>query len=152
MRILGVRCSPKDFAYCVIEGTKTNPKLVHYAEVQFPKGYAKPLSLKWLMQEVDDLLRKHSVEAIAIKRPEGLAARDKYFVERTEFETVFMLVGALRSLKPISKKIKATIAKDLGAKGKAHYLTTIDTSVIPAFSQFSDKLREAILVAWSELQ
>jgi hypothetical protein len=152
MRVLGVRCSPKDFAYCIIEGTRTSPHVVDWGQIELPKGYTKPLSLKWLLQEVDDLLKKHSVESIAIKCPEGLATRGKPFVERTELETVFILAGALRGLKPISKKVKATIAKDLGAKGKARYLATIDTSVFPGFSEFSDLLREATLVAWSELQ
>jgi len=151
MRVLGVRCSPKDFAYCVIEGTKTNPSLIHTEEVQFPRAYVKPLTLKWLMQEVDDLLKKHSVDSIALKSSEGLARRGKPFVERTEYETIFMLVGALRGLKPIVKKVKAAIAKDLGFKGKAHYLSTINTSVIPNFSDLSDKLQEAVLVGWSEL-
>jgi hypothetical protein len=151
MRILGVRCSPKDFAYCIMDGMKAAPQLLHSEQIKLPIGYVKPLSLKWLFQEVNDLLRKHSVDSIAIKCSEGLAARDKSFVERIEFETVFILAGTLHGLKPISKKVKATIAKDLGAKGKAHYLSTIDTSIIPDFSQMSDKLREAVLTAWSEL-
>ena len=152
MRVLGVRCSPTDFAYCVIEGTRSNPSLIHTAEVRFPQAYAKPLTLKWLMQEVDDLVKKHSIDSIALKSSEGLAARGKSFVERTEYETVFILVGALRGLKPIVKKVKAAIAKDLGFKGKAHYLSSIDTSVIPNLCDLSDKLQEAVLVGWSELQ
>jgi hypothetical protein len=126
--------------------------LVHTGEIQFPQSYAKPLALKWLLQEVEDLLNKYSVGAIAIKSAEGIAGRGKPFVERTEFETVFLLAGAIQGLKPILKKVKATIARDFGAKGKAKYLATIDTSKIPGLSSFSEKLREATLVAWSELQ
>jgi len=151
MRILGVRCSPKEFAYCVIEGKKATPQLLHTDQVAIPTGYAKPLALKWLLQEVDDMLKKHAVESIAIKCAEGLASRDRSFVERIEFETVFILAGALRGLKPITKKVKATIAKDMGVKGKVRYLATIDTSAIPSFSQLPEKLREAVLVAWSDL-
>lgn len=152
MRILGVRCSPKEFSYCVIEGSKASPLIVHTQEISFPLAYVKPLSLKWLMQEVDDLIKKHTINSLAIKASEGTASRDKSFIERVEYETIFILTGALQGLKPIVKKVKATIAKDLGLKGKARYLSTIDTSSIPNYSTYSDKMKEAILVGWSELQ
>jgi len=52
----------------------------------------------------------------------------------------------------IFKKVKSTIAKDLGLKGRGHYLRTeLDTSVIPGFAGKPDKEKEAILAAWSEL-
>ena len=50
------------------------------------------------------------------------------------------------------KKVKATIAKDLGLKGKARYLSTLDTSSIPNYSSYSEKMREAVLVGRSELE
>jgi len=152
MSVIGVRCSPRDFAYCILEGTKNEPRLIHYAEIQFPQSYSWPYNLRWLMQEVEDILNKYSVDSIAIKSSEGIASRGKSFVERIEYETVFLLVSASRGLRPITKKVKSTIAKDFGMKGKARYLSTIDTSKIQEFSNFSDKLKEAVLVGWSELK
>ena len=152
MIILGVRCSPKDFSFCVIEGAKAAPAINHTQEIVFPSAYAKPLLLKWLMAEVDDLIKKYSINSIAIKSSEMMASRDKSFVERLEYETIFILAGALQGLKPIVKKVKATIAKDLGLKGKASYLSILDTSSIPNYSKYSDKMKEAVLVGWSELK
>jgi hypothetical protein len=104
------------------------------------------------MAEVDDLIKKYSINSIAIKSSEMMASRDKSFVERLEYETIFILAGALQGLKPIVKKVKATIAKDLGLKGKASYLSILDTSSIPNYSKYSDKMKEAVLVGWSELK
>ena len=52
----------------------------------------------------------------------------------------------------IFRKVKSTIAKDLGLKGRGHYLQTeLDTSVIPGFGSKSEKEKDAILAGWSEL-
>jgi hypothetical protein len=51
------------------------------------------------------------------------------------------------------RKVKATIAKDLGLPGKPRSLTTdLDASVFPEYKDAPEKIKEAILVAWSELK
>ena len=46
-------------------------------------------------------------------------------------------------------KRKVTLAKDLGLKGKARYLLTFDTSPIPDFADLDEKMKDAVLCAWS---
>ena len=102
---------------------------------------------------MDGLLGKHQISRLVIKGPEGLATRGKAFVERTEHEAVAILNAADHGLARVSRKVKATIAKDLGMKGKAKYLDTkLDKSAIDGFDDRSEKVREAILAAWSELK
>jgi hypothetical protein len=62
-----------------------------------------------------------------------------------------MLAGGARGMRAVFKKVKSTIAKDLGQKGRSKYLANLDTSWAPTFDGFSDKEKEAIQAAWSEL-
>jgi hypothetical protein len=151
MNILGLRCSNKDYSLSVVCGSKGSPILVKTCSVAYPKGYAKPQGLKWFLQEIEDLLKKHSISAIVMKGFEG-RSRGTTFVERIEHEAIVFLSGANLGIKRIHRKVKSTIAKDMGMKGKGHYLETqLDKSAIPTFSQLPDKEQEATLAAWSEL-
>ena len=151
MNVLGMRCSNKDFAWALLSGAKDAPEVVGTGEVIFPKGYWKGGSLKWFLQEVEVLLDAHEVGKIVMKAFEGLN-RGRTFEDRIEHEAMVYFAGANRGLKLVAKKPKSTIAKDLGLKGRARYLSTkLDTSVIESFNDYSDKTRDAILAAWSEL-
>lgn len=152
MTVLGLRCSNHDYAHAILKGTRTAPNVIVTGEKAFPKNYVKPQLLKWFMQEIEDLVRNQAVTAIAMKGPEGFSARGRPFVERIEIEAIVFLLGANIGIKPVLKKVKSTIAKDLGLKGKAKYLDTkLNTSVLSGFDSYTDKVKEAILAAWSTL-
>ena len=152
MNILGVRCSNKDFSYVVMSGSQKAPAIVASGSLAYPKNFARPRSLLWFTQEVEQLIKKHDVQSVVIKRFEG-RSRGGSFEERVEYEAAVYLACARCGITAVCKKVKSTIAKDFGLKGRAHYLETgIDTSVIPAFSSYTDKEQEAILCAWSELR
>lgn len=152
MSALGIRCSNTDFSYAVLQGKKQSPVVLDYGTTAFPKGYSTPFKLKWFLQELDDIIKKYPINSITLKGTEGLAARDKAFVERVECEAVVFLIGATLGIKRVQRKLKSSIAKDLGLKGRSHYLATqLDTSVIANFDKLSTKVQEAILVGWSEL-
>ena len=150
MKILGIRCSNKDVTYCVLSGTQTRPKEFACDTVAFPKGYSLPQSLKWLVQEIDGIIEEHGVKAIALKRFEG-RTRGKTYEERVMHEAAIVIAGANRGIKHVTKKVNSTIAKDLGQKGRAKYLANLDLTLIPSFRGASDKLKDALTVAWSEL-
>jgi hypothetical protein len=86
-----------------------------------------------------------------MKRFEG-HSRGRSFEERVEYEAAVYLACARCGLTTACKKVKSTIAKDLGLKGRAHYLETLNTCVIPSFSNYTDKEQEAVLCAWSDLK
>jgi hypothetical protein len=150
MNVLGVRCSNKDFTYAILTGTKRAPAQVMLNSLAFPKGFAKAQSLRWLLQEMDGIITANQINKIVIKSSEGLT-RGNTFVDRVEHEAAVQIAGAARGLKGIFKKVKSTIAKDLGQKGRAHYLAHLDTSSFPDYDSCSEKEQEAILAAWSEL-
>jgi hypothetical protein len=149
--ILGLRCSSKDYAFAVIGGTKGAPTVAETGHVQFPKGFSRVQCMGWFCQELEALLAKHSCTLIAIKGFEG-RTRDKSFVERVEHESAAYIAAGRKGIKGVVRKVKSTMAKDLGLKGRAHYLPTLDTTGVPGFDALDEKTQEAVLVAWSELR
>ncbi|MBI1954953.1 MAG: hypothetical protein HYS38_01005 [Acidobacteria bacterium] len=150
MSVLGIRCSNRDFSYAVLDGTKKSPQLPEVKTIPYPKGFAESQSLQWLYHEIDELRKKYMFDKIVIKRSEG-QTRGRAFEERVEHEATVMLAAADHGIKAVFKKVKSTIAKDLGQKGWARYLSNLDTSGFPNFSLLTEKQREAVLAGWSEL-
>lgn len=152
MPSFGIRCSNTDFSYSILEGSKKAPILKEKHSINYPVGYSLPFSLKWFRQELIEIIKKNNVDVLVIKCSEGLAARNKTFVDRVSFEGIVLLASAETGIRNVSKKVKSTIAKDLGLKGRAKYLTTIlDTKLIPGFEELTEKEKDATLAAWSEL-
>lgn len=152
MKSLGLRCSNNDFAYAIVVGTKKAPILKKFDLVSYPKGYLKPKKLKWFYQELQEISRNQNIDKWTLKGAEPMAQRGKAFVERVEFEGVATLAASEASIAKVNRKVKPTIAKDLGLRGRAKSLVEdLDDSLIPDLKGQSDKVREAILVAWSEL-
>ena len=154
MAFLGVRCSNSDFTYAILTGEPDCPKIIDKKNILFPKNYLKHQSLKWFLQEIEDILKNNiTLKVISIKGTEPLAQKGKSFISRTEYEAIIYLAAANNGIKHIFKKVKSTIAKDLGLKGKVKYLSTkLDYSVFPNFESENDKMQEAILVAWSSMK
>lgn len=148
--VLGLRCSSKDYAFAILDGKKITPKLIARALVPFPKGFSRVQSVVWFLHELDTLLGQHNCSHIVMKAFEGMT-RNSSFVERVEHETVAYFAASKKGIGSVTRKVKSTIAKDLGLKGRGKYLATLDTSPIAEFSDFDDKVQEAILVAWSGL-
>lgn len=150
MNVLGIRCSNSDYTFAVLCGLRTSPQVIEVNSFSFPTGFAKPQSLKWFYQEIDDLLTRHSVKIIVIKKFEG-RTRGNTYEDRVEHEAMVLLAGANHGLKALFKKVKSTISKDLGMKGRGRYLLTFNTSPISNFDKYSGKAQEALFAAWSEL-
>jgi len=151
MKVLGIRCSNSDYTFSVLDGTKTSPSLIDTRNLAYPQGFRLPKSLKWFLLEIDALLTNHSIERIVIKGFEG-RTRGKAYEERVEHEAMVFLAAENHGLKAVFRKVKGTIAKDLGLKGRGQYLSTsLDTSAIANFDSYDDKTKESIWAAWSEL-
>lgn len=151
MSVLGVRCSNKDFTYAVMTGSKRKPCVQHCASVALPKNFSRPRTLHWMVQEIEELIEKQGAHKVVMKGFEG-RSRGKTYTERVELEAAVYIAGGKNGMSGIFRKVKSTIAKDLGLKGRGHYLQTeLDTSVIPGFGSKSEKEKDAILAGWSEL-
>ena len=152
MTVFGIRCSTTDFSFAIVTGQKTSPRIEHCELIVYPKGYSRPQRLKWFAQELQEVTRNRGIQEWIIKGAEPSAKRGKPFVERVEFEAITMLVAAENGIDQVPRKVKSTIAKDLGLPGRPQALNEFDYSLIPGFHEQPEKIREAILVAWSALQ
>jgi hypothetical protein len=152
MKVLGLRCSNSDFSCAFLDGDKENPKIIQTIRLSFPSNFSESERLHWFYQELDSLIKESNLEAISIRSPEPLAKRTKSLDLRLHIEGIVFLVANANGIKSTCKKTSATIAKDLGLKGRGKYLKTkLDTSVINDFDAYPDKMKEAILVGWSLL-
>lgn len=152
MKAFGIRCSNTDFAFAIMTGSKVAPVVKTSQLISYPKSYSKPQRLKWFFRELQDITRDQELVRWAIKGAEPMATRNKAFVERVEYEGVAILVAADFNIDEVPRKVKATIAKDLGLAGKAAALkNSLNTGLIPGFAREPEKIQEAILVSWSEL-
>lgn len=153
MRIIGFRCSNNDYTFAVLEGTKISPVIVAINTISFPKNYTRPAILQWFYLDLQGLLNRYKPNAIFIKKAEGIAARGKTFVERVGNEAIILLVAGINNIKYVEDRVKSTIARNLGYKGKAHYLKdAFKNSVLEEYENEPEKIKEAILVAWSALK
>lgn len=145
---LGIRCSNTDFAYAILSGTRLSPKVVSAKCTTFPKSYNESATICWLRLEIKDIIGKSPISKACLKKSE--ATRNTNSLQlRLLCEGA--IISAIRESMdiPISRKVQTTLAKDLGAKGKAKYLKGLDYSVFSDWDNYSDKVRESILAAWS---
>ena len=150
MATLGVRCSNTDCHFAVLDGSQESPDIISAKKFKFPKGFSKAEALNWFNLEVSDFLKSTKIETIAIRSPENNARRSSSLDTRLQFEGILYLLSAQLGIENVESKIKSTIAKDLGLKGKGKYLDTkLDTSCVDNFDDYSTKEQEAIMVAWS---
>jgi phosphohistidine swiveling domain-containing protein len=150
MAVAGFRCSNSDFAYCITSGTKDAPTLTEKHRIQFPAGYSEPELFKWLYQETLTIFKRAKCQAVGIKKAEGTVRRSNALEARVQAEAIVTLAAADSGCHRVQRKVSATIAKDLGLKGKGKYLhSQLDTSPLAGFDALSSKLQESALVAWS---
>lgn len=150
MPTLGIRCSPNDYTYATLSGTIANPALIEVKTIPFPANYSQPEKLKWYHDELQNLNRKHGIDSWAIKGAEPMATKGGAYADRVELEAMVSLSAGMLGSSNVVRKVKATIAKDLGLKGRAKSLIEeLDYTKIHGLNERSDKEFEAIVVAWS---
>ena len=153
MVILGIRCSSKDFSFSILRGNQENPSLIDSGTIKYPTGFNDAIKMRWFYQEIGDLITKHKIGGIGIKGVEPMAMKGKAYGARMQIEGMLYLQAAENDIKYIKRKVKSTIAKDLGLKGKGKYLTTkVDYSKIIDYDKKNLKIQESIQVALSMLK
>ena len=150
MKIIGFICSSSDFTYALLEGGKTSPIIVKVEEISFPKGCSRSAILKWLYYEVEQLLKRFEPKGVLLKRAEHGASKDKSYTMRVENEAVILLLVGMLNIKYVDNKVKPTILKDLGYKGRSRYFAVACEDVLSEYNgKVTEKIKEAIMVARS---
>lgn len=150
MKVLSIRCSNNDYTYCVVSGEKESPTIEHTGHVVFPAGFSDSEALRWFNQEMQGLLNSYTPDRVVIKGAEPMVKHSNSLEARIRNEAIVYLTACQAGCTSIQKKVKATIAKDLGLKGRGKYLETkLDTSVFPDYESHTPKEKDAILAGWS---
>ncbi len=150
-QVIGLRFTNKGFAFAVLEGTRANPTLVESSMRQCPKAFKACEIAKWVKYELDSIFSKFKPDFICIKSFEG-RSKGAAYEERVRLEGIAHYCASELGLRDLARKRKSTMAKDLGLKGRAHYLSTFDTSSIDTFHDLDLLVQESVLVAWSDLK
>jgi len=120
-------------------------------QTRFPKTFRSRARFPGWFKKIEEIINKHNITKIVMRGFEGQVRTRTTYEERVELETAVYIAAAKCGINAVFKKVRSTIAKDLGLKGKAHYLQSLDTSSILGYDERSDIKKEAILAAWSEL-
>ena len=151
MKILGVRCSNLDYTFAVVDGTQEKPNILERKTFPFP-SFERLKTLQWLYKEIEDLIHKYEPRGVMIKRAEFSPQKKTTLFQRVENEAIVLLAVANKNIDYFDDRIKSTIAKKLGYKGKGHYLNNyFINKKLPDLDKESDKIKEAVLVAISGL-
>ena len=153
MKYLGIRLSNSDFSFAILDGSRNSPKVLRSETLLLPKNYCIADKLDWLLKELECLIKTNNIKGVVIKRTETMVKRSNNLELRIKLETMAYLAAKNCGIKNVAEKVKSTIAKDLGLKGKSKYLSTkLDTTIIKDFHKKTAKIQEAILVAWTFLK
>jgi hypothetical protein len=150
--VIGIRCSNQDFSYAILDGTKAAPILINKSTISFPRNYSRCKELKWFYQELEGLKDSYEIKEWGIKGAEPMAQKGKFYAARIENEAMIFLLCANIGNDNVIRKVKQTIAKNLGFKGKSKYLKEVEFDNIEGYDNCNEKIKEAILVAWSCLK
>lgn len=149
-KMIGFRCSNLDYTYAVVSKNAEAFKLVETKTVGFPKNFCRVEALRWFYLEIEQLLKRIEPSGVMLKRAEMAAAKSKSFVERVENEGVILLVSGMLNSKYVRGKVKATLLKDLGYKGRGRYFqNAVNDAEWISGDDISEKMVEAALVARS---
>jgi hypothetical protein len=124
MKSIGIRPHPEQYAYVILEGTQANPRLIDKGIAKCPKAVSDAEMLRWVRQDVQELLTRHNVAEAGIKTVEG-NARSKN-TKRLHLEGVVVEGVASHACQPrtkllVTKQIKAAT----GFNDLARYMATL---------------------------
>lgn len=149
MAVIGIRCFPEGFSFVVLKGTQENPEVVSFDRYNFPKDMEWGAKLNWLKTQIEEILRQHNINEVAMKRIEPSAQKkplNRLEVEGVVKETVFSLLGC-----ECKAKLNSQIKRDInGFTQRARYLERVLES--RGLNELNNpNYKDATLVAISEL-
>jgi hypothetical protein len=145
--ILGLRAEPEGFHWAVTTGTLQQPVLEGSGSETAPKSFTEGQALAWVRQKAAHVIEVYKPNAVAVRYPERIARgfNKDSAKSRCRIEGVLVEVSSAKNLHVITGALN-TFGKHLGSKFPKEDLASKDLRGLD-WSQYKDKLREAILVA-----
>jgi Holliday junction resolvasome RuvABC endonuclease subunit len=149
MAVLGFRCETKEVWWALLEGDRSDPRIVARDRIRIPQNLTRPRELAELRKELRDLLRTRTPIAVAYKKTEGNAQR--FAARRIEAEAVLQEVAAAQGVPTIEAAVKRQLKTRVAVAGDARYVGRAADSQFPGETFSTEAEKEAVLAAWGVL-
>lgn len=148
---VGLRAHAERVSVAIVEGTQTEPLLVHRQTLEAPAGSAMPEVLASIRSQLVDLIKKHDVKRIGIRLPESNArgANKEGARNRTRLDGVLLEIAGTLRLGVVHGAL-STIAKALGTKDRKKYVEADEFRGL-SLADVPVEMREAILIGVAAL-
>ena len=145
MRTIGLRATPKAVTFVIFDSDLN--EIVNVEEIRIPTAFSTPDALKFVRNNLLDVLREYDVQQAGIRITEPSAM--SLSIDRIQIEGVIQEAFASSSLKDYYTGQISSISSRLGIQRtdfKKYIDGTLDWGV-ENWSKLDDKEREALLCA-----
>lgn len=145
MRIIGIRAAPKCVTFVVFDSEEN--KIVNVEDIKIPAAFSTPDSLKFVRNNLLDILREYEIERAGIRTTESNAQTTN--IARIQVEGVILEAFASSDLKSYYVGQISSIAAKLGIQ-RSDFKKYIDGSLeweVENWQSLDEKQREALLCA-----
>ena|SRR5215469_6326585 len=146
MRTMGIRVKPGEVTFAIFD-TATR-SLLNVENIKIPKALTTPDGLKYVRNNVLDVIREYEVDTAGIRVIESNAQTKS--IDRIEIEGVIQEAFASSSLKSYYVGQIASISRRLGFQReqfKRYVANEVTFDVIEGWEDLSPEAREAALAA-----
>lgn len=146
MRTLGIRAKPREVVFAVFD--TEDRSLLNVEVIKIPKALATPDGLKYVRNNVLDIIREYNIDRAGIRVTESSA--QTLSVERIEIEGVIQEAFASSFLQGYYAGQIASISRRLGfarTQFKPFVTNTMAFDQVPGWEDLNQEEREAVLVA-----
>lgn len=150
MILLGIRCSPKEADYCVIDSSAETFEIIQLDKIVAPTFLSESEQLRHIRNLLLDILRENKVESTVVRITENNAHSPS--VQRIRMEGVVIEAIASSEVKKYSTYVLNQIASKINVpKGDIKQIVKneIPFDYVPNFDSYKKLEREAILAALS---
>ncbi len=122
--VAGFRCGTDEFAYVILEGTRTEPLIIDSGIRKGPREFSHAEFLKWARERIQEIIDGHNISCLGYKRTETLVRAKE---ERSHLEGVLIECARSIGIQDIISKLNAQIRRDMAFPEKARYITRLLT-------------------------
>lgn len=148
---IGIRATPKEVFYCIIEHTADEHKVRDFSAIPIPYSLILPEKLNFVRKTFRDIIAEFGCARAGIRITESIA---KPNIERVSYEAVLQELLSSSSVEKYLTGQISTITAKLGLK-RADYKLLINNQqpleIIDGFGGYREEVKEAILVCLASL-
>jgi hypothetical protein len=146
MRTIGIRVAPKIVTFVIYDSDV--PKIINVEDVKLPLAFTIPDALKYIRNNVLDILREYQVSSAGIRITEPTAQRIN--IERVQIEGVIQEAFASSSLEHYYVGQISSISAKIGIQRsdfKKYIDGSLDFEAVENWNSFSSSQKEAVFCA-----